>query len=115
MGGCIGGASLNCINFVVPMNIATTKLIQWKTTEMRGNKDAEWYSLVIRAGISFPSLSVFDYQVIKSNQTKSAETLDFTAFVLLCKRVRFPSAARCKVAEALILQGFRYFHVSKNL
>ena len=26
------------INFIVPMNIATPKLIQWKTAEMSGNK-----------------------------------------------------------------------------
>ncbi len=37
-GGCIGGASLNCINFVVAMNIATTKLIQCGITEMPENK-----------------------------------------------------------------------------
>ena len=36
--GCIGGASLNCINFVVPMNIATPKLIQCGTAEMPENK-----------------------------------------------------------------------------
>ena len=33
-----GGASLNCINFVVPMNIATTKLIQCGIAEMAENK-----------------------------------------------------------------------------
>ena len=38
MRGCIGGASLNCINFVVPMNIATTKLIQCGIAEMAENK-----------------------------------------------------------------------------
>ena len=33
-----GGASLNCINFVVPMNIATTKLIQCGIAEKAENK-----------------------------------------------------------------------------
>ena len=37
-GGAFGGASLNCINFVVPMNIATTKLIQCGIAEMPENK-----------------------------------------------------------------------------
>ena len=32
------GASLNCINLVVPMNIATTKLIQCGMAEMAENK-----------------------------------------------------------------------------
>ena len=32
------GASLNCINFVVPMNIATTKLIQCGNAEKPENK-----------------------------------------------------------------------------
>ena len=36
--GCIGGASLNCINLVVPMNIATTKLIQCRIEKMPENK-----------------------------------------------------------------------------
>ena len=36
--GCIGGASLNCINLVVPMNIATTKLIQCGMAEKPENK-----------------------------------------------------------------------------
>ena len=35
---CIGGASLNCINFVVPLNIATTKLIQCGRAEKPENK-----------------------------------------------------------------------------
>ena len=39
--GCIGGASLNCINFVVPMNIATTKLIQCGIVEMPENEGTE--------------------------------------------------------------------------
>ncbi len=34
----VRGASLNCINFIVPMNIATLKLIQWKPTEVLENK-----------------------------------------------------------------------------
>ena len=34
----LGGASLNCINFVVPMNIATLKLIQCEFAEMPENK-----------------------------------------------------------------------------
>ena len=34
----VGGASLNCINFVVPMNVATPKLIQWKNAIMRGKR-----------------------------------------------------------------------------
>ena len=34
----VGGASLNCINFVVPMNIATTKLIQCGMAEKPENK-----------------------------------------------------------------------------
>ncbi len=29
---------MNCIKISVPMNIATSKLIQWKTAKMRGNK-----------------------------------------------------------------------------
>ena len=37
-GGAFGGSSLNCINFVVPMNIATTKLIQCGIAEMPENK-----------------------------------------------------------------------------
>lgn len=36
--GCIGGASLNCINLVVPMNIATLKLIQWGNRKIAENK-----------------------------------------------------------------------------
>ena len=36
--GFKGGASLNCINFVVPMNIATTKLIQCGIAEKAENK-----------------------------------------------------------------------------
>ena len=32
------GSSLNCINFTVPMNIATTKLIQCGIVEMLENK-----------------------------------------------------------------------------
>ena len=36
--GCIGGASLNCINLGVPMNIATTKLIQCGITEKAENE-----------------------------------------------------------------------------
>ena len=34
----LGGASLNCINFVVPMNIAKTKLIQCGMAEKPENK-----------------------------------------------------------------------------
>ena len=37
-GGAFGGSSLNCINFVVPMNIATTKLIQYEITEKPENE-----------------------------------------------------------------------------
>ena len=37
-GGAFGGSSLNCINFVVPMNIATTKLIQCGIAEKAENK-----------------------------------------------------------------------------
>ena len=37
-GGAFRGASLNCINLVVPMNIATTKLIQCGMAEMAENK-----------------------------------------------------------------------------
>ena len=37
-GGAFGGSSLNCINFVVPMNIATTKLIQYGIAEKPENK-----------------------------------------------------------------------------
>ena len=75
---------------------------------------AEWFSLVIRAGISFPSLSVLDYQVIKSNQTKNAETLDFTGVMPFSKRVRFPSAARLKVAETLVYRVSAIFFGSKS-
>ena len=37
-GGAFGGSSLNCINFVVSMNIATTKLIQCEIAEKAENK-----------------------------------------------------------------------------
>ena len=44
-GGAFGGSSLNCINFVVPMNIATTKLIQCGIAEKAENK--AWYTVVL--------------------------------------------------------------------
>lgn len=37
-GGAFRGASLNCINLVVPMNIATPKLIQCGIEKMPENK-----------------------------------------------------------------------------
>lgn len=41
----------------------------------------------------YQKIGVFDYQVIKSNHKKMAESIYFTGKMGLEKRVRFPSSA----------------------